>query len=141
MEKDYRDLLEESIVRLEEKLATLDPTSEEYKKVNESLDRQYRLKIEEAKYEADMKLKERHEENEEVMSEREYEEAQKKNRNDKIFTIVKIGTEVGLFAAGMVFNGLWAGRWMKFEENGTVCSGWLKEFFRNNAMMRKNKLN
>lgn len=137
MEKDYRDLLEESIVRLEEKLSTLEPTSDEYRKVNEALDRQYRLKIEEAKHEAEMKLKERHEENEEVMTERNYEEALKKNRSDKIFTVIRIGSEVLIFTAGMVFNGVWAGRWMEFEKEGTVCSGWLREFFRRTLMRGK----
>ena len=140
MDKDYRDLLEESIVRLEEKLAALDPTSDEYRKVNESLDRQYRLKIEETKYEADVKLRERHEENEEVMSEREYEAERAKRHSDMIFTAVKVGGEILLFAAGMVFNGVWAGRWMKFEKDGTVCSGWLREFLRNNTLAKKNKL-
>lgn len=140
MQGKYKDLLEESIVRLEEKLATLDPTTDEYRKVNECLERQYRLKIEEEKYEEDTRLRENHEANEELAAERAHEEQLRKNRNDKIFTVVKIGMDVLVFAAGAVFNGVWAGRWMKFEESGTVCSGWMKNFLRDHSSMRQNKL-
>lgn len=131
MDKDYRDRLEDSIGRLQDKLETLDPTSDEYRKVNSELEKQYRLKIEEAKNEADVKLRERHEENEEIMSEREYEETLKKNRNEKIFAAIKIGVEAGMFAVGMAFREAWGNKWLGLEVTGTASNGGLRDFFRN----------
>ncbi len=136
MEKDYKDLFEEGIVRLQEKMATLDPTSDEYRKLSECLVSQIKAKTEQEKNEAEVKLKERHEENEEVMTEREYEETLKKNRNDLKMLIAKIGADVVLFGAGMIFNGFWAGRYWGLEQVGTPSTNWLRDFFRNHTRMK-----
>ena len=138
MGKDYRDLFEEGIVRLQEKMAALDPTSDEYRKANESLVSQLRVKAEMEKNEAEVKLKERHEENEEITTEREYEETLKKNHNDLKTTLLKLGVEAAIFAAGMAFNGFWGGRYWAMEHvfNETPSSGGMREFFKNHTWVR-----
>ena len=130
MGKDCNDLLNESIERLLEKLNTLDPASDEYRKVTDQLSKQYDLKIREESHQAEMKLKERHEENEEIMSEREYEETVKKNRIDWEMILARLGVDVFMFAVGLGFKQMWGNVWTDLEKTGTASSMGLREFFK-----------
>ena len=138
--EDYRDLFEEEIVRLEKLVATLDPLTDDYKKASEQLMNRYRLKIEEANNEEEAKLKARHEENAEIDSEREYEEAKKKRRHDIYIAAAEIGTKLLIFAAGMTFNAVCFDSSIRLEEHGTASYTWLRNLLKNLGPYR-NQLN
>lgn len=137
-EKDCNDLLEESIKKLLKKLDTLDPASDEYRKVNEQLNSQLRNKNEADKNQAEFKLKERHEENEEIMTEREYEARLKKEREDRIRYWTDTGVKI---ASGVAIPVVCFGFTMYCDSKGILPSDFGKDFIRNFGFSRKTKLN
>jgi len=130
MEKDCREKLEDRINQVLDQLNTLTPGTSEYQKVSETLAVLYKLKTEEDHKEAEIKLKERQEENSELDHERDFAEAQKKNNREKIFSIAKLGLEAAGMVGGYLFYGRWLNKGFKFEETGTITSQFVRSFFR-----------
>lgn len=95
-----KDLLDEQIKMDIENLCLMEAGSEEKGKEVENLTKLYKLRIDEDK------------------SERESEDARKKNLIDK----VKIGAEVGLGAINLFAVCYWMRKTFKFEETGSITS-------------------
>lgn len=137
MDKDYRDKLEDEINRAEDKLGTLDPTSDEYRKVCGSLETLYKLKETENNHEAEIKLKERQAENDEVLSEREYEANQRKAHEDRVR--FWMGTGISLAALAFQVGGMVL--YSVYDIHGALPSEWMKGLLRNNSLTKTPKTN
>ena len=97
MEEKKVRTLDNEIEDLLSYIESLNPETEEYKKVRENLENLYKLKIEEEKNIND--------------------------RNDnKIFKFLGYGIEIGGIVLPLVFYGKWMKTGFKFEETGTYCS-------------------
>ena len=130
-EKVYsEDLLEERIAEALKRMGELDPTSDEYKKISDSVARLYSLKNEESRIEAEIKLKERQEENSEVYHEREYEQSLEKAKTDKRKMLIDILVPLGTLGIGMSYNLIMAKFSWLLERTNAPSGTWLKNCFK-----------
>ena len=118
MEDNTMTLLCEEIESEFENLENLDPGSEEHLKAVESLSKLYKLKIEEAKNQADLVEKQK----EELLK-------QEQAKEQRIDRWVKVGVVAGELLIPLMFYGKWMKRGFKFEETGTFCSQTFRNFF------------
>ena len=120
--KDLRDLLDETIVREIENLNSMDSGSDEHSKAVESLNKLYKLKIEEDKNKQD------HLDKQEAIT---TEERNLKLKRDQLSEQVKdryinCGVQVGLALLSVFAYDQWYRRGLKFEETGSVTSPWIR---------------
>ena len=140
MQDTTRDLLQEEIEQLFESLKSLEPGSKEYASAASDLKELYKLKIEEVKVDCefdekynrremeaeqhvlDGQLKEKQIDIEYETKERELALKEAQLKEQKLDRYFKVGAEVGLGVATLLFYWVWMNRGLKFEENGTYCS-------------------
>lgn len=100
-------------------LATLEPGSGERTATVNEIEKLYKLKIENAKTEADILQKKQELESDKTKAEAELDQKKK----DSIVGHILNGVGIVLpLAVGTIFYGVWNKRWLTFEETGTQTS-------------------
>lgn len=140
MNIEIKELLGEEIKSLIEKLSSLDKESEEYSKVAESLNKLYRLKIEDDKneIEEDEKYNRRSMDNEQSVIDAELKDKQidtdvdirnreleirgKQLREQSIDRWVNLGIAVFSTTVGILSYDYWFHEGLRFEEKGSIAS-------------------
>lgn len=161
MDKEIKTLLDAEIKRELEALGNHEPGTEEHSDAIGTLDRLYKLRIEELKIEedslknyskleadkrdrerdADIKereidLKERQIDNECAFRDSDEHFKKEQNRGEKIRFWVGVGVQIGLTVGGWIAYSVWYHKGLKFEETGTVCNGMVKNL--QSKMLPKN---
>lgn len=121
--------LDEEIIRIENKLKTMEIGSEEYKKVSDLLRGLYHERVEQAKAEWDYeeKREKRLYDNgrtDEDLRLREEEAATQRdrNKNERLFNLIRLAVDVVKIVGGSVLFVLLCLAGFKFEEKGVVSS-------------------
>ena len=118
MEDTVRILLEETLIRLFEKLKTMEPDTKEYDAVVKEIQTLYNLRIEDAKIDFtyfDQQAKETLEKENRELETAKLEEQRKEGLRRSIFDIGKAGLMI-------LANGCWI-RWLfEFEKTGAITS-------------------
>lgn len=115
MEESIKNMLKDEVGRALDKLGTLDPDSDEYKKVAENVCQLHKLIMaeseEEIKFEANFYEQKRKD------------EAQTK---DRFVQYLRIGVEAAGVVLPLAFYAVWLRKGFRFEETGTITSSVFK---------------
>ena len=136
MDKDCQELLEERIIELFKKLKTLTPGTDEYKKVEASLNMLYELKIKEDRNSNEIRLEEQKIANDEFYHDEQRKDAFRKEKKDEIFKWIGVGTTAISGIATFAFNWIWHSVGLEFEKTGSFVSK-VPQFVKNFTLHKK----
>lgn len=161
MDNEIRTLLDAEIKRELEALGNLEPGTDGHSDAIGTLDRLYKLRIEELKIEEDslknyskleadkadrerdaaikgreIDLKERQIDNECAFRDSDEQFKKEQTRGERIRFWVGMGVQIGLTVGGWIAYSAWYHKGLKFEETGTVCNGMVKNL--QSKMLPKN---
>ena len=112
---EVRDLLVDELKTEIEKLSTLKPGSNEHKAAVESIEKLYKLNIEETKNEREFMEKC----DRDLEKERDWKLKNAQLKAQKWDLVAKYGLQVLTFAGGLAYYAYWLTKGFKFEEEGT----------------------
>lgn len=118
---ELNEMLEKQLRKDFETLATSDDVSVR-KEAESRIERFYRIKMEEQKQEADIRLRENEAAFHEQKATLEFREQTTKNSRDLAMTIAKLGLETVIFGGTLAFNSTFMKRGFIFEETGAYTS-------------------
>lgn len=151
MDKEIKTLLDAEIRRELEALGNLEPGTAEHSNAIATVDRLYKLRIDElkieeeslknySKLEADkgqnerdaaikekeLDLKERQIDNECTFRDSDEQSKKEQSRWENVRFLVGTGVQVGLAVGGWIAYSVWYHKGLKFEETGTIGNGMVK---------------
>jgi hypothetical protein len=113
-EFDVREMLEEEIAKRIEAISLLPDGSEEQAIAIDNLAKLYKLKIEDDKVHLDY--------TERYDARMQDAELKKSQMDDKTDRYIKIGADIVIPVATLMFYGIWMNKGFKFEESGSISS-------------------
>lgn len=113
-EFDVREMLEEEIAKQIEAISLLPDGSEEQAIAIDNLAKLYKLKIEDDKIHLDY--------TERYDARMQDAELKKSQMDDKTDRYIKIGADIVIPVATLMFYGIWMNKGFKFEESGSISS-------------------
>lgn len=113
-EFDVREMLEEEIAKQIEAISLLPDGSEEQAIAIDNLAKLYKLKIEDDKVHLDY--------TERYDARMQDAELKKSQMDDKTDRYIKIGADIVIPVATLMFYGIWMNKGFKFEESGSISS-------------------
>lgn len=122
MDKEIRRLLDEEIKESLEELSTFDSGSSDKTSAIDDLTKLYKLKLEDAKLEAEVIEKNRAFESDRLLNDVQV-------RNQAKDQYIRMGVEAAGIVLPLIFYAVWMNKGFKFEETGTFTSTTFRGLF------------